>query len=282
MSSNNYGEKNLQIRIPIEIIPEEVGINEAIKDTKKRIQEGKGEEFRRNGIFDIYNRNDDQASPKGREQAVPSESNNPLTTLKRTTGKSGLLQGLAPYKPSYMKTALTGTAQVPQGGQAPFDKDSFKKKPEMFRNPYPVQEEAGLLEKIIGRALGSPQQAQQAFSMLKSPAKLIKFIGPVAGPLFAGLIAVELTKKIVRELTRKGSIYDRTFKNVIDNRNEALRTREQQQRILVGFGDTSQLITTNVSGSTNPRDAYNTYTEFNRNQAELEEKFAIRNDSGYD
>ena len=60
-----------------------------------------------------------------------------------------------------------------------------------------------------------------------------------------------------------------------------MRTREQQQLYLVGFGDRAQLITTNVSGSTNPRDSFNTYTEFNKDELEHESRWAIRTNSGY-
>jgi hypothetical protein len=285
MSSNNYGEKNLHVVVPIEIVPEELGIKEEIAETKRRIKEGRSEEFRRQGIFDIYNRNDDKASPKGREAAVPAESNSPLNMLRRTTGKSGLIQGIPPTKPSYMKTSLQGTANVPQGGQAPIDKKTFYQKkvksPGAGLHVY-GEGEPGKFEQIIAKALGGPEKAQTALNMLKNPIQLAKFLGPAAAPIFAAFIAVDVTKRVINELVRKGSVYDRTFKNIIANRTEALRTREQQQAHLIGYGDTSQLITTTTAGTTSPRDSYNTYTVFNKDQAELEQKFSIRNNSGYD
>lgn len=282
MSANNYGEKDLKIIIPIEIVPEEVGINDAIKKTKESIKQGRSDKFYDDSVFTQM---DNDGMPKGRAESIPSDGNNPIQTLRRLTGKSGLIQGVPPTNLSYMKTSLSGTANVPQGAGSPSDiaKKSFKPPTPMFKNPYATATgEPGMIEQIMGKALGGPANAAKALNMLKNPMALVKFLGPVAAPIFAGLIAVEIAKKVINELVRKGSVYDRTFKNVIDSRNEALRTRENQQRILVGFGDTAQLITTTSAGTTSPRDSYNTYEQFNHNQAALEEKFAIRNDSGYD
>ena len=282
MSSNNYGEKDLKIVIPIEIIPEEVGINDAIKKTKDSIKQGRSDKFYDDSVFTQM---DNDGMPKGRAESIPSDGNNPIQTLRRLTGKSGLLQGVPPTQPSYMKTSLGGTANVPQGSGSPLDiaKKSFKPPTPMFKNPYPTAEgEPGIIENIMGKALGGPANASKALSMLKNPMALAKFLGPAAAPIFAALIAVDVTKRVIKELTAKGRPFDRTFRNLIDTRNEALRTREQQQRVLVGFGEGAQIITTTSAGTTSPRDSYNTYEQFNNNQAELEEKFAIRNDSGYD
>ena len=285
MSSNNYGEKDLKIVIPIEIVPEAFGISDAIKETKERIKQGGSEKFYNDSVFVQM---DDQkilssGLPKGRAESMPSDGNSPLNTLRRTTAKSGLLQGVPPTNPNYIKTSVGGTANVPQGGNAPINKNSYKAKPPMFKNTIPAPaEEPGMFESILSKVLGGPASASKGLAMLKNPLALAKYLGPVAGPVLAGFVAIEVTKKVINELVRKGSIYDRTFKNVIDTRNEALRTREQQQKILVGFGDGAQLITTTSAGTTSPRDSYNTYEQFNHNQAVLEEKFAIRNDSGYD
>ncbi len=104
---------------------------------------------------------------------------------------------------------------------------------------------------------------------------------PVGAALLAGLVAVEVAKIIIKDLVRKGSIYDRTFKNVIHDRFEALRTREVQQRILAGFGETAQIITTTTAGTTNPRDSFNTYAIINDYDKEIEDFYAIRNSAGY-
>lgn len=274
MSESNYGEKNLKIRIPIEIIPQESGIREKITEIKDRER------------LDRQATSQEKLAPR----RVPQGKSAPIDLIRDEEQKKflkfmkTLAVGVAPTAPKlgWPSNANEITQKVPRGGDRP---DEFIKK---VRNPdaglhiYGEDDAPGTIEKVIGKVLGGPAKAQEAMSMLKNPIKLVKFLGPVAIPIIAALVAVEVTKRIIRELVRKGSIYDRTFKNVVDNRVEALRTREQQQKYLIGFGDTAQLITTTSAGTTNPRDAYNTYEQFNNNNVELEEKFAIRNDSGYD
>ncbi len=192
----------------------------------------------------------------------------------------GLAQGIAPGTFEH-DIPNFGMARVPRGGDRPDEFIKKVKNPDAGLHIYGENDGPGTAEKIMIKVLGGPQQAQQALGMLKNPLKLAKFLGPVAAPVLAGLIAVEITKKIIKDMVRKGSIFDRTFKNVVDNRVEVLRTREQQQRILVGFGPTAQLITTTSAGTTNPRDSFNTYAIINDGNKDIEEIFAIRNDSGY-
>ena len=100
----------------------------------------------------------------------------------------------------------------------------------------------------------------------------------------AAVIAAVALGLLIKELVRKGSVYDRTFKNLVDTQNEVLRVRQQQQQILVGFDEHSafgsQLITTTVAGTTAPRDSFNTYTEINRDNSLIEDMFSIRTDYG--
>jgi len=55
------------------------------------------------------------------------------------------------------------------------------------------------------------------------------------------------------------------------------RSKEQQALIQAGL---QQLIITTAAGSAEPRDAYNTFTEFNTNQSRIEADFQVRNTSG--
>jgi len=287
MSSPNYGEKNLKIKIPIEIVPDEVGIQDEIKDMQKtereRIEGGREEGRRR-----IFNESHPEAAYPRRNQPALKGGGGMAEYVERKKLIS-LVAGVTAtkFRLGFTQPSLAGTASVPPGGQAPADIRTQKamkkvKNPDAGLHIYGENDQPGVIEKVMSKVLGGPQQAMQALGMLKHPLQLVKFLGPVAIPLIAALVAVEVTKRFIRELVRKGSVFDRTFKNVVDNRVEVLRTREQQQRILVGFGETAQLITTTNAGTTNPRDAYNTYEQFNNNSIELEEKFAIRNDSGYD
>lgn len=286
MSSPNYGEKNLRIKIPIEIVPEEQGIQEEVKDIQKTERE-RIEGGRREGRHRIY----DESHP---EEAYPRKSQ---PSLK---GSGGMAEYVERKKLTKIVAGITatqfrlgqiqpsekGTARVPTGGKAPADIRPPKtvtktKSPDAGLHIYGA-DQPGRIEKAIGQAIGSPAKVQQVFSMFKNPIQFVKFLGPVAIPLIAALVAVEVAKKIIKDLVRKGSLFDRTFKNVVDNRVEVLRTREQQQRYLVGFGDTAQLITTTTAGTTSPRDSFNTYNIINDENKDIEEIFAIRNDSGYD
>ncbi len=285
MSSPNYGEKNLRIKIPIEIVPDEIGIDEETKklSTRERIEKGRVEGRRR--IYD--EEHIDDAYPR-RSQLV-LKGNGGMAEYVERKKLIGLVAGVTAtkFRLGHTQASLAGTASVPVGGKAPEDIKPQKvmkkvKNPDAGLHVYGEDDPPGTIEKIISKTLGGPQKAQQALGMLKNPIALAKFLGPVALPIIGGFILIELIKRFSLELVRKGSILDKTFKNLVHTRFEVLRTREQQQRILVGFGPTAQLITTTVAGTTNPRDAYNTYTIFNEDQMELEEKFAIRNDKGYD
>ncbi len=138
------------------------------------------------------------------------------------------------------------------------------------------------LADIITDAFGA-ETATVIFAFFRNPLNFI--IGLVTSPAGIAAIASAVVfaagKMMMDELTRKGSIFDRTFKNVIDNRVEVLRTRELQQRLRVGFGEGSQLITTTNAGTTNPRYAFNSHNINNTDQMRANELFSIRNPSGY-
>ncbi len=306
MSESNYGDKNLQIRIPIEIVPDIKDIKKGIREIqggeKGRISQGRFEEARRLGAFDevnLYNSPSQGIYETGatfplRTHPILHGNGGPNDIAKVRMAEiktaSKLVAGSAPlaYRLGQVQPSGIGTAAVPVGGGAPagISKSSFQFRPnrQVGVGVYdPGDPPDNPLANLFNKALGGPAKAQQAIALLRNPLGLIKMLAtnPITATILAALVAVEVAKVIIKELVRKGSIYDRTFKNLIFTRFEALRTREVQQRILVGFGDTAQIITTTSAGTTNPRDAYNTYEVFNRNQMELQEKFAIRNDRGY-
>lgn len=280
MSASNYGDdKELTIRIPIEIVPDIKEIQEGIK----KLQSGEKAERKR---LDQQAINQKKLAPR----MVPLGKEAPLdlaldaTQRKFVTFMKTLTVGISPtiYKMGYPVVAGEEFTKVPRGKEMPREYVKKVPHPDAGLHIYGEDDPPGSIEKIISKVFGGPARAKDALSLLKSPMKMVKFLGPVAIPLIAGLVAIDLIKRLGKELTRKGSVFDRTFKNYIFDRFEALRSREVQQRILVGFGPTAQIVTTTSAGTTNPRDAYNTYEVFNRDQSELEEKFSIRNDSGYD
>lgn len=306
MSESNYGKKDLQIRIPIEIVPDIKDIQKGIKELqggeKGRISKGRFEESRRLGAFDevnLYNSPSQGIYETGatfplRTHPILHGNGGPNDIAKVRMAEiktaSKLVGGVAPlaYRLGQVQPGGAGTAAVPVGGgpSATIAKQNFQFKAnrQVGVSVYdPGDPPDSQLGNLLSKALGGPAKAQKAIALMRNPLGLLRMLAtnPVTAALLAGLVAVEVAKVIIRDLVRKGSIFDRTFKNVIFDRFEALRTREQQMRILVGFGPTAQLITTTTAGTTNPRDAYNTYEVFNRDQIELAEKFAIRDSSGY-
>jgi len=105
---------------------------------------------------------------------------------------------------------------------------------------------------------------------------LIGRLVPIAVPL----VIISATESIIKALTQKGSIFDLTFRNIVDNRNNVLRARESQQEIRVGFEGKSQLIVTTRAGTTSPILSYNTYEQRNNNTLEFEKMRAVREIGG--
>ena len=105
---------------------------------------------------------------------------------------------------------------------------------------------------------------------------LVGRIIPVAVPL----VIISATENIIRALTQKGSIFDLTFRNIVDNRINVLRSKESQQEIRVGFEGKSQLIVTTRAGITTPILSYNTYEQRNNNTLEFEKMRAVREVGG--
>lgn len=280
MSASNYGnDKKLQIRIPIEIVPDIKDIQEGIKKLQR--------EQRETHLPSAYRGGQKQASLKGTGK-VPRGGNAPYFSRAITTTQAGNPVLPTPWRGGQTQTSLTGTATVPQGKgpSLTIAKASFKKpKPPaphaVGMGNYNPPRQVNPLVKLLAVALGSPGKADKALNFLRNPMSIVRFLGPVGMAIIAGLVAVHVTKKIIDDLVRKGSIFDRTFKNIISNRVEALRTRELQMAHQIGFGEFAQLITTTSAGTTTPRDSYNTYEAFNRDQREVAVRFAIRTNQGY-
>lgn len=123
---------------------------------------------------------------------------------------------------------------------------------------------------------GGTRGANFLFSMGKNP------IGTTIGllrsiPFLGGIVAfAEFGQAVFSELEK----LDRFFKKfipIIDNRINQLRKVVEQAHIRAG--DT-QLILTTEAGGTSPREAYNTFNEFNTNRTILENDFAVRDTSG--
>lgn len=134
------------------------------------------------------------------------------------------------------------------------------------------------LMNVLERDLGMGK-AREAFSFLQNPKLSLTSFLKGSGPLLAGIIlAYELAPRIAKILTKRGSLWDLTFRDNVGTMQNVLRTRESQQEILVGLG--TQVIFTSRAGTIDPRDSYNTYVEKNTNEAEFERQWQIRDTTG--
>ena len=80
-------------------------------------------------------------------------------------------------------------------------------------------------------------------------------------------------------LTKKVDDFQKKFVDSVDDRIDLFRNKQQQALIQAGL---AQAIFTTSAGGTEPRDAYNTFEQFNNNQAAIERDFALTNISGVD
>lgn len=76
----------------------------------------------------------------------------------------------------------------------------------------------------------------------------------------------QFIRRLTRMMTKKGGIFDKTFRNNQNTLQNQFRTREQQQSIRSGF---TQVIFTTNAGTTDPRDSYNTYEQTIHSEIEL-------------
>lgn len=140
-----------------------------------------------------------------------------------------------------------------------------------FQDPLLIpktQKEEGL-RKIFGRQtfgnllkFGSNPQS----FLTSGVTKLIPFIG-------TALAATGVIFAIIQRI----DTFEKEFVDRVDDRISLARTKEQQALVQAGL---QQIIITSASGSTEPRDAYNTFREFNENQQRIETDFQIRSTDG--
>ncbi len=142
----------------------------------------------------------------------------------------------------------------------------------------------GMLMAMLERDLGT-SKAQQAIILLGNPmgamtgivSSVIRMAGAsVTMALMVALAGPMIAKKLTEILTRRGGFGDLTFRNIIDDRINVLRTRESQQEIRRGIEGKSQLILTTRAGTVNPIFSYNSYEQLNNNALEFERLRAIR------
>ncbi len=128
-----------------------------------------------------------------------------------------------------------------------------------------------ILDKILGKT-----QASNLMSMAKNP-KNFMFGIMKALPILGGVLAAkDIADFIIDEIVKLDKFL-KVFIDEVDKRVDAFRTLQLQAEIQAGL---TQRIITTAAGSTEPRYSYNTFEEFNTNQADIEERFQMTNNSG--
>ncbi len=174
--------------------------------------------------------------------------------------------------------------KVPIGGGAPKDIAKLSKQDEKIEKRLRKLEEKirkdqvkqlGNKETILDRILGK-RQASNILSMAKNP-KNFMFGIMKALPILGGVLAAkDIADFIIDEIVKLDKFL-KVFIDEVDKRMDAFRSLSEQAGVQAGL---IQRIITTASGSSEPRYAYNTFEEFNTNQAELEDKFQMTNNSG--
>ena len=128
-----------------------------------------------------------------------------------------------------------------------------------------------ILDKILGKTT-----ARNLLSMGKNP-KSFMFGIMKALPILGGVLAAkDIADFIVDEIVKLDKFL-KVFIDEIDKRVDAFRTLQEQAGVQAGL---IQRIITTASGGVDPRYTYNSFEQFNNNQAALEERFQMTNNSG--
>lgn len=163
---------------------------------------------------------------------------------------------------------------APQDIKAP-EKQTFEEKILEKAKKDAEGEREKLIKSLKGRIFDEDSKASTINNILnigKNPARfaagLMKLL-PHAAVLL-------LVKQILDEIIKLDKFF-KVFIDEIDNRIDKFRTLQEQSDVNSGL---AQRIITTASGSTEPRYSYNTFEQFNNNQAEHELKTQMLNISG--
>lgn len=141
-----------------------------------------------------------------------------------------------------------------------------------------VKEQKNLLNNLLKSDMGAAQ-ASKAISFLRDPLGSVTNFLSKEVPIIGGIIqVVDIANAVIDKLTEAGGFLDVTFRDTITTRLDAFRDKMTQSSIRSGF---TQLIITTKAGTTNPRDTYNSYQQYNQNRIQEEDTFAVRNTRNY-
>lgn len=140
-----------------------------------------------------------------------------------------------------------------------------------FADPLTIsksQKEEGL-RKIFGR-----QTFNNLFSFGSNP---LSFAGGLLSKGIPGFGAAVASTAVIVALLKRFDDLNKKFTDQINTKLRIDRRNEDVARIQAGL---QQEITTVSPGIYDPRDAYNTFNEFNNNRLRIETDYAIRTTSG--
>ncbi len=142
---------------------------------------------------------------------------------------------------------------------------------EKFTDPLLIsntQKEEGL-RKIFGRKTFT--------NLLSFGSNPISFVTGSVVRLIPLIGTALLVTGVIADFVKKVDDFQKEFVDNVDGRINLFRGKEQQALIQSGL---QQLIITTEAGGAEPRDAYNTFTEFNTNQSKIEIDFKVRDTTG--
>lgn len=123
------------------------------------------------------------------------------------------------------------------------------------------------------------KSAQLFSNFITDPASAIYRVIHVAGPkAIAPLVVFFIIKEVIEVMQRRGGFLDRFFVKRLNDREDALRDKEQQATAVAGF---LQSVITDRSGYHQPLQSYNTYEKFINDNERLEEDFTVRHTEGF-
>jgi hypothetical protein len=190
-----------------------------------------------------------------------------LEIAQRTLSKhGGIYAGSRSSLPKGYEESTDPHGQIMPGGGSPLDLRKKTLKDE-------VKEQRGLLEGILNSDLGA-SKAGQALSFLRSPKDFILTLFTKQLPVLAGLNQfVSIIKDIIVLLTEPGMPLDVYFKNTITTLVNPLMDKVVRKNVQLGY---TQEIFTTKAGTFNAREAYNTFSEYEKNKDVLNQQYAIR------
>lgn len=186
----------------------------------------------------------------------------------------GVLDRLAQKAKATLDRARDAVAKEKTRGQGETPFAQFQDRVEKERKAGAAKPKKGQFIKSMETDLGT-SKARVGISFFQNPTGFLTNMLTRQLPILGGLVAAkDIAIFIMKELTKKGGPLDRFFKNAATTLIDAARDKELTQSIRSGIG--AQLIITTIAGTQSPRDAYNSFEQFNNNQEEFQAKFAIR------